>query len=155
HPLDAAPPVRAFFRGWTPQPYVAEPHRARVTLWSPAWAQHVSRALRSEPTDVVVADFELLGALAAAEAAGVPSAALVHNVPWRPTRGVPPRGPGSLPARSPPGHARDTIGNTIITRIQGRDGLPAHNRARARLGLRPLRFPFEQYDRAARVLVLT
>ena len=44
--------------------------------------------------------------------------------------------------------------NAGSRRIYVRDGLPAHNRARAQLGLPPLRSPLEQYDRAARVLLL-
>jgi MGT family glycosyltransferase len=36
-----------------------------------------------------------------------------------------------------------------------RDGLPPLNRARHELGLAPLRSPFEQYDRIARVLILS
>jgi UDP:flavonoid glycosyltransferase YjiC (YdhE family) len=105
--------------------------------------------------DVLVADFLLVGALAAAEAAAVPVAALVHAIPWRPLPGLPPRGPGFLPARSPQEHLRDLVGNAVIRCIDARDGLPAHNRARTQLGLRPLRSWFDQYDAAARVLVLT
>ena len=155
HPLEGIPPSRGIVRGWTPPPYESEFQRARVVLWSPAWADNVAGELRREPADVVAADFELFGALAAAEAAGVPAAALMHNVPWRPTPGTPPRRPGFLPARGPIDRLRDAVGNAIIERVWVRDALPAHNRARGRLGLRPMRSPFEPYDAAARVLVLT
>jgi UDP:flavonoid glycosyltransferase YjiC (YdhE family) len=115
----------------------------------------VADELRREPADVVATDFELFGAMAAAEAAGVPSGVLVHNVPWRPTRGVPPRGPGFLPAQGPGGRLRDEIGNTIIRRCWSLEALPALNRARAGLGLPPLRSPFDQFDLASRVLIMT
>ena len=153
HPL-AGVPTRGLLRGWTPAPYKRESEWARVSLWSPSWAQNVTRELRRESADVVVADFELRGALAAAEAARVPHAALVHAIPWRTASGVPPRGPGFPPAQGPRGQLRDLLGNAIIERVQARDGLPPLNRARAQLGLRPLRSPFDQYDVAHRVLIL-
>ena len=53
---------------------------ARVARWIPHWAQQVASELDRAPADAVVADFNLVGALVAAEAAGVPSVALVHNV---------------------------------------------------------------------------
>ena len=155
HPFDGLPPRRGLVRSWTPHPYENEFQRARVALWSPIWSRNLADELRREPADVVVADFELFGALAAAEAAGVPSAALMHNVPWRPTPGVPPRGPGFLRARGPAGRVRDALGNMIIQLVWRREALPAHNRARRGLGLRPLRSPFGQYDAATRALVLT
>ena len=155
HPLDGAPPSRGVIRGWSPRMVESDVRRATVMRWAPVWAENVAAELQRDPADVVVADFELYGALAAAEAAGVPSAVLVHNVPWRPTSGTPPRGPGFLPAVGPAGWVRDLVGNLMIGRIWQRDALPIHNRVRAELELQPLRSPFEQFDRAGRVLVLT
>jgi hypothetical protein len=51
---------------------------------------------------VVVGDFVLLGAIAAAEAAGIPVVVLMHTVPSRPVSGVPPYGPGRLRGLSRP-----------------------------------------------------
>ena len=155
HPYEGLPPSCGIVRGWTPPPYEKEFQRARVAVWSPSWAKNVADELRREAADVVAADMELFGALAAAEAAGVPSAALMHNVPWRPTPGLPPRGPGFLPAHGPLDRVRDDVGNMIIRAVWAREALPAHNKARGRLGLRPLRSPFEQYDVPDRVLILT
>jgi UDP:flavonoid glycosyltransferase YjiC (YdhE family) len=103
---------------------------------------------------VVVIDFVLLGAIAAAEAAGIPAVILMHTVLARPLPGVPPYGPGFLPARGPLGLLRDALGRAVVNRIHTRNGGPPLNRARALIGLPPLRSPFEQYDRAERVLVL-
>lgn len=135
HPLDDAPPGRGVLRGWSPRSLEGDVRRATVMQWSPAWADNVAAELQREPADVVAADFELYGALASAEAAGVPSAVLVHNVAWRPAPGTPPRGPGFMPARGPVGWVRDVVGNTMIERIWQRDGLPVHNRVREQLGL--------------------
>jgi MGT family glycosyltransferase len=104
---------------------------------------------------VVVIDFVLLGAIAAAEAAGTPAIVLMHNVLSRPLPGVPPYGPGFLPARGPVGRLRDAVGRAIVNIVHTRNGGPPLNRARALLGLPSLDCPFEQYDRADRVLVLT
>jgi len=111
--------------------------------------------LARQPTDVVVADFYLLGALVAAQAASVPSAALVHHPHIRPTPGVPPFGPGWLPAQGPWGWMRDAIGHAIVERLYRRDGLAPVNQARHWLGLPPLQSPLAQYDAAARVLIMT
>jgi len=143
HPFDDAPAPRGLLRGWTPKRLAAATSTAPTLVWSPAWA------------DVVAADFVLLGALAAAEAAGVPAVALVHGTyKHRPAPGVPGYGTGGMPARSPLGELRDALYHAGIARIYRRDGLPALNRARQGLGLPPLRSPFDQYDRAARVLIL-
>jgi MGT family glycosyltransferase len=154
HPFDAVPtPGPA--REEQPPVEAAEARRARVLLWAPAWADAVARELEREPADVVAADFELLGALCAAEARGVPAAALVHTVPWRPLPGVPARGPrGDRPEPTAEARARDGAARARWTAISVADGLPPVNLARARAGLAPLLDPFQQYDRAERVLVL-
>src|SRR5205823_6772915 len=101
-----------------------------------------------------VADFVLLGALVAAEAAGIPAVALMHTVSPRPRGGILPYGPGWLPGHGPIGVARDIFGRTAVEYRYRRNALPPLNRARTSLGLAPLRSSFEQYDRAARVLML-
>ena len=155
HPFEDAPPLRGLVRGWTPEPLDPITANTRPNLWSPAWAMNVAAELRRAPADIVAADYVLLGALAAAEAAGIPAAALVHKgyYPW-PAPGAPPFGTGLQPARGPMGRLRAALYDAGSRRIYVRDGLPAHNRARAQLGLPPLCSPLEQYDRAARVLLL-
>jgi UDP:flavonoid glycosyltransferase YjiC (YdhE family) len=157
HPFEQAPPPAGLAHGWTPRPLANIAAGTRPWLWAPAWAANVAAELRRAPADVLAADFVLVGALAAAEAAGVPAAALVHGThKHRPAPGLPPPyGPGLLPARGPRGALRDALYAAGTRRLYRRDGLPALNRARAALGLPPLRAPFAQYDRAARVLILT
>jgi MGT family glycosyltransferase len=155
HPLDDAPPLRGLIGNWIPRAFRVVQREAQAAVWAPAWAEQVSADLRTEPTDVVVADFVLLGAVAAAERAGIPAVVLMHNIFSRPAAGVPPYGPGLLPARGPLGRLRDVLGRGVVNRVHIRNGGPSLNRARALLGLPPLRSPFEQYDSAARVLVLT
>jgi UDP:flavonoid glycosyltransferase YjiC (YdhE family) len=154
HPMESAPPARGLIGGWVPPAFRFVQLQAQTTLWAPVWAERVAAELRREPADVVVSDFILLGAIAAAEAAGTPAVALMHTVPPRPVSGVPPYGPGLLPAGGFVALLRDALGRAVVDRVHVRDGGPPLNRARALLGLPPLRSPFEQYDAAARVLVL-
>ncbi len=154
HPLDIAPACKGILGSWVPTGFKSIPGEALTGAWAPAWALQVVQELMIEPADVVVADFVLLGALAAAEAARVPSVAIMHTVAQRPMPGVPPYGPGWLPARGPLGHARDALGRVIVSYVYRRNALPPLNDARAVLGLAPLRSAFQQYDRAARTLVL-
>ena len=154
HPMDHAPCARGLIGGWVPKTFRWVPLEAQATLWASAWAERFSAELRQAPPDVVVIDFVLLGAIAAAEAAGIPAVVLMHNALSRPLPGVPPYGPGWLPARGPLGLLRDALGRTTVNLVYIRNGGPPLNRARALLGLPSLRSPFEQYDRAERVLVL-
>ena len=108
------PPARGLLGGWTPQGFRVNVFLARRFLAAPVWANHVREELTRQPADVVVADFHLLGALAAAEAAGIPAAALVHHPHIRPTPGLPPFGPGWGPARGLLGRLRDTLGHAIV-----------------------------------------
>jgi UDP:flavonoid glycosyltransferase YjiC (YdhE family) len=155
HPLDAAPPPRGLVRGWIPDRLAALTLQVPTLVWSPAWAANVAAALRRAPTAVLVADHFLPGALVAAEAAGVPAAVLVHTFYLhRPAPGLPAYGTGCFPARGLRDRLRDTLANAAVEHTFRRDGLPHLNRARRQLGRAPLRSPFEQYDRAARVLIL-
>jgi UDP:flavonoid glycosyltransferase YjiC (YdhE family) len=154
-PFVGIPSARGLLWGWTPQAFGANVFLARRFLAAPVWADNVRVELTRQPADVVVADFYLLGALVAAEAVGIPAAALVHHHHIRPTSGVPPFGPGWGPARGPLGWLRDTIGHAIVERLYRRDGVHALNQARRQCDLPPLRSPLQQYDAAARVLVMT
>jgi hypothetical protein len=124
HPLDHGTPVRGLIGSWVPQAFRVVQREAQTVLWAPAWAQHFSAELRKAPPDVVVIDFVLLGAIAAAEAADIPAAVLMHTVPSRPLPGVPPYGPGLLPARGPLGLLRDVLGRAIVERVLVRNGRP-------------------------------
>jgi len=155
HPMEPAPLARGVIGGWVPKAFRSVQREAQAALWAPVWAERVAAELGREPADVVVSDFVLLGAIAAAEAAGIPVVVLMHTVPPRPVSGVPPYGPGLHPAQGAVAVLRDALGRAVVDRIHVRNGGPPLKRARALLGLPDLRSPFEQYDTAARVLVLT
>jgi hypothetical protein len=106
-PLDDFVLGSALF-GWTPSSLFGAVDVGRTARWSQPWADHFSSQLAAVRPDVVVADYFLLGALAAAEHARVPTAALVHtsSIGW-PLPGVPLPPPGSLPAGSRVGRVRD------------------------------------------------
>lgn len=155
HPLDASPRLRGVAIGWVPKAFRSVAAEAHIARWIPHWAQEVAAELERESAEAVVADFVLVGALVAAERAGLPSVALVHTVYPRPARGRSPYGPGWLPARGLAGRLRNAAGDVVANRLYARDALPFLNAARRSLGLRPLRWYFEQYDNASRVVVLT
>jgi hypothetical protein len=93
HPFDEGKsPERSLIASWTPTSFRSVKGEARTATWAPAWSRNVRDELRRAKTDLVVADFVLLGALIAAEAARIPSVALMHTVyPW-PVAGAPPYG---------------------------------------------------------------
>ena len=154
-PFGCAPLRRGLIGGWTPKKFAVHQFEARRILAAPLWAQNVSNELRRHAADVVVSDYFLFGALAAAEAAICPAVALVHTIYSRPIAGVPPYGPGLLPGRGLRSSVRDAIDRALIRQVHRREGLPPLNRARLDLGLKPVRSVFLQYDRAARVLIMT
>ena len=106
------------------------------------------------PADVVVASETLFGAMIGAGAAGVPCVALAANVYLFPRPGVPPFGPGLLPARTVVGRVRDWVIRTIALREFGK-ATTAFNETRHRFGLSPVKHPFDQLQRLAAHLVLT
>src|SRR5919108_69453 len=119
-----------------------------------AYAAETTSAIREVRPQVVVSSAFLLGPQIAAEAAGLPLAALFSNIYPLPAPGLPPFGAGLAPARDE--HERQmhaAIGQ------EGRAMWNAHlaplNAARAQLGLAPLSGVWEQLDHAERVLVLS
>jgi MGT family glycosyltransferase len=154
NPFDLAPDPRGIVGRWVPPGFQAIPGEAQTAVWAPAWAANVEDELRAAPADLVVADFVLLGALAAAEALNTRAVALMHTVaPW-PIAGIPPYGPGWNSGATLLHRFRDALGHTAIEQLHRRNALDPLNRARASLRLPPLRSPFSQYDRAVRVLML-
>ena len=154
HPWDTVPSTHGVLLGWTPKAFHWVEQEARAQLWLPHWAHEVAAELRRDPADVLVADFVLVGALVAAEAVGVPTAALFHALSPRPIPGSPPYGPGWLPAVSLAGRLRDATGTFVVNRLYAQEALPSLNQARTRLGMPPLRWYFTQYDRTTRVVAL-
>src|SRR5215217_2080638 len=77
HPFDAALPPRGLAFGWTPKWLAGSTSNVPTLVWSPTWADNVKAELDRTPADVLVVDHFLLGALAAGEAAKIPSIVLV------------------------------------------------------------------------------
>jgi MGT family glycosyltransferase len=119
-----------------------------------AYAQDLLDELRRVPADVIVTSEMLFGAMAAAEAAGIPCVALSANVYLFPLPGVPPFGPALHPAQNVLGRLRDWLIRTMMLREFGK-GTAAFNETRRALGLDPLAHPFDQLTRLASHLVLT
>ncbi len=155
HPLDGLPPPRGLVGGWAPGslPRVAAQSRP-VYYWSSAWAQNASNAIERLQPDAFVVDYFLVGALAAGEAAGIPVAALCHNVPPPLVKGMPPRGQGLMPARTTRERISYRLWNWARSRVVNRNSADELNRARVSLGLPRLRDTQGQYARADRVVVL-
>ena len=154
HPHDATPHCHGTFCGWTPNAFRSVAREAYLQHWLPHWANEVFKELEHHPADVLVADYVLVGALVAAEAADIPAVALFHTVSPRPIAGRPPYGPGWEPAMGLAGRLRDAVGTFIVNSLYANNALPPLNQARINLGLQPLRGYFAQYDRAARAVML-
>jgi MGT family glycosyltransferase len=118
------------------------------------FAADLLTTLEHVPADVVLVDVGILGALAAAEKAGLPTAALMPNTYMRPTPGRPVMGSGWSPPQGPLGRLRDRAVPHVVERLIDL-GLPRLNAARRELGLAPLGHVFDALDRCARVLVMT
>jgi UDP:flavonoid glycosyltransferase YjiC (YdhE family) len=151
----ALPPMRGLVFGWSPLILGMDGLAHQRHLQTPRWARYVFDELHREPADVVVANDMQPGILIGAEAAGVPAASLIHTIYMRPAPGAPPYPSDFLPAHGPLGRLRDALFARAIARVFRRDALPLFNVARRSLGLRPLDTFQEQYDRVARVLVMT
>jgi MGT family glycosyltransferase len=121
---------------------------------APAFAADVTAAIADLQPDIVVNDVLLLGAHVAAEASGLPTAALIPNIYLFPAPGSPPFGTGWAPARTPFGHGAARLVDRLTVRLWDQ-GLPTLNALRADHGLDPVPSVWAQADRLGRVLVLT
>lgn len=131
-------------------------HALEVLVCGPAekFIADTFAVLDKHPADVVLADFIMLGVQIAAEARGLPCGVLIPHISMRPQKGVPPFGPGFLPAKGPFGRMRDVFVGSFAKRMW-KKGLPTFNRARASVGLQPIDDIWTQYEKATREFVLT
>lgn len=145
------------FKDWEVRSPLALIARLRDRLFvgpALAFAQDLLDELQRFPADVVVTNEMLLGVMAGAERAEIPCVVLSPNIYLFPLPGVPPFGPGLLPARGPLGRMRDALVHNLSFKIFGK-GTSAYNATRRALGLPPLDHPFYQVTRVAKHLVLT
>ena len=118
------------------------------------FAADVRAELERHPTDLVLSELLLFGPLVAAEAAGVPSVVLNPTINIIPADGVPPFGPGFLPATNELERARDRAVAAESVALWD-EALPQLNAARAEQGLAPIEHVLDQARSASRVLVMT
>lgn len=118
-----------------------------------AYAEDTMAEIERWRPHVLAPDWLRTGAAVAGEAAGVPTALLVHGHNLLPEPGKPPPGFGFLPPRSALGRTRDRIFERIFVRLLNK-GLPALNDARRTCGLQPLAHVLEHFERPARFLCL-
>ncbi|GLS46920.1 glycosyltransferase [Methylobacterium brachythecii] len=129
--------------------------RDRVMIGPAArYAADVTAALQAAPADVVVSSDLIFGPMIAAEATGLPWAVLSSNLCYLPIPGIPPFGPGLMPARSEVERRQAAEMQAGISDFLG-VALPILNEARAGFGLRPLDNPLDQPASAHRFLAAT
>jgi len=143
-------------RDWDVPPPEGFARLIRGIMLGPAleYAQDVIDELARRPADLVVGSDMLFGPMAACEALGQPLALLTGNLWFYPLAGMPPFGPGLLPARTDEErgmHRAVEEGNAALFNA----GLPGLNRARTALGLPPVGSVFDQLGAADRVLLGT
>jgi MGT family glycosyltransferase len=119
------------------------------------YAADVDAAIAEVRPDAVVCSLFAVGAMLAAESAGIPFAVLLPNIYLLPADGMPPFGLGLRPARSPLGRLRDAAVGGFSRRLWDSRGLPGLNALRAERGLAPLEHLWDQVHRARRELVMT
>ena len=116
------------------------------------FCRDVLEELHREAADVVVVDTMIPSARLGAEAAGVPTAIVMHSAYMVPRAEVPPLGTGFRPASGRLGRLRDRSAAAVAL-AAFRSGLPALNQARAEFGLAPLRDALDLMGMADRILV--
>ena len=119
-----------------------------------AFAADVREELERRPADLILTELLLFGPLVAAEAIGIPCVVLNPTINIVPTEGVPPFGPGFLPAKTDEERERDRVVGEQAVQLWD-VALPALNAARAEQGLAPLEHVLDQGRSAARMLVMT
>ena len=150
------------FTPWQRKPNYApvaqgsDPRRqnGQALIFGPA-ASHAADtrdAIRSEPTDALVAFHVLFGSAMAAEAEGLPYVLLSPSLSARPLSGVPPLHSGLRAPRTIEERAKvDAAGNQYAAFLN--EWLPMINEARASQGLEPLSHVLDAYNHAPRVLL--
>jgi MGT family glycosyltransferase len=119
-----------------------------------AYAEDLIAELTREPADLVVGSEMLFGVALGCEAIGQKLAILSANISLYPLPGVPPLGPGLLPAQTPEEHAmHEAVAQGLSDMLDSQ--LPVLNSARAQLGLAPLSNVLDQLNAASAILLGT
>jgi MGT family glycosyltransferase len=121
---------------------------------APGYAADLLAFVDDHRPDTVVCSFFLVGAMVAAEAAGLPYLVLMANVYGLTAAGLPPFGTGGEPAAGRFSRLRDRAVTALVAR-QWNKGLGRLNSLRRTHGLGPLDDFWDQVRRARKILVLT
>lgn len=138
----------------SPRQFVARMLDVILAGPAPGFASDLTAKMRDRRPDVVVCSFFTIGAMVAAEAAGIPYTVLMANIYGLPAPGMPPLGLGTQPATGAVSRLRDRAVNSLMRRWWNR-GLKRLNAVRADYGLAPIDDFWDQVREARRVLVLT
>lgn len=150
-------PAQDLIKDWEVKNPLSLLRRARDRFMAgPAgrYAADTGAAIDTVDPDAVLTDGMLFGVMAAAEARGLPTVALMPNIWMLPTPGAPSFGPGLRPAAGPAGRARDALMRRVTQRLFD-TGLSTLNATRADLGLPALPHFLDQVLGVRRILVLT
>lgn len=102
-------------------------------------AEDLRTAMDEVKPDLLLVDIMAFGALATAEASGLPWAAWLPYPAWLRGPGVPPYGPGLAPGTGTLGHIRDRVLGVAGALGPGRNLTAAVNQGRRAAGISPLR----------------
>ncbi len=121
---------------------------------APRDAADLRSAIEEERPDVLLVDIMAFGALAEAEASGLPWGSWLPCPAWLRGPGVPPYGPGMAPMSGPEGRERDAAVAGLVAG-PARSVTAAVNAGRAAAGLEPLLAPDDVLLRPPLLLSLT
>lgn len=115
----------------------------------------LNTAISTHQPDALIIDMKSWGALAAAEASGIPWCEFSPSTPAISSRDIPPFGLGLPPARGPFGRLRDVIARPLVIGMLEKKVLPRFNEIRASLDIPPVYSADEAFTRPALMLVTT
>ena len=150
-------PENDFLRDWecrTPLQLIKRMLDRVLAGPAPDYAADLLAAVEDDRPDAVVCSFFSIGAMVAAEAAGLPYIVLMANVYVLPAREMPPFGTGATPATGGLSRLRNRAITALVAR-QWNKGLDRVNALRKTYGLNPLDDFWDQVRRADKILVLT
>lgn len=122
---------------------------------APLDAADLQRAIAEVRPDVLFVDGNAWGAVATAEASGIPWASCFPFVLPIPSQGVPPFGPGLRRRTDIRGRIRDAIVGKLVFQAVEKAVVPQLNEIRTECGLTPIADASDSFTRADRIIVGT
>jgi len=146
------------FRDWELDSPQEQIRRVLERVWTGpalAYAEDLVEELRRKPVDLVVASEMLFGTHVGCEAIGQKHVLLTCNIHLFPIPGIPPIGPGLLPAASAEEEALHADIADASEQLLDGAGVPSVNAARAHFGLQPIATLPDQHKSAEALLLGT